>query len=283
MKLNVLCIGDIVGRPGKRILADNLAAIIKQHDIDCVVANAENAAGGSGLTRQIYDKLLKYGVNIVTLGDHTYKKKDIISVLESNSNITRPMNFSKYAAGKDFGLYKTSKGPTIAVVPLIGRVFMKPADNPFDAVDSILPKLNSLADIVIVEIHAEATSEKIALGYYLDGRVSCVFGTHTHVATADEKIMSKGTGYITDIGMTGAHLSVLGRKIESVIKNFKTRMPCPFEVASEDLRINGVIVTIDSTSKKAEKISRFEFKDSNSDSISYDADDGKPDYNSDFE
>ncbi len=282
MKLNVLCIGDIVGRPGKRVLADNLAAIIKQYEIDCVVANAENAAGGSGLTFQIYDKLLKYGVNIITLGDHTFKKKEIIPVLEKNDNITRPANFSKYAAGKDFAMYKTAKGPTVAVVPLIGRVFMKPADSPYDAVDSILPKLESRADIIIVEMHAEATSEKVSMGYYLDGRVSCVFGTHTHVATADEKILPKGTAYITDIGMTGSHYSVLGRRIESVLKNFKTQMPCPFEVATDDLRINGVIVTIDSSTKKAEKIQRFEFRDTESDSIGYDADDGKPDFSNDF-
>jgi len=282
MKLNVLCIGDIVGRPGKRVLADNLAAIIKQCEIDCVIANAENAAGGSGLTFQIYDKLLKYGVNIITLGDHTFKKKEIIPVLEKNDNITRPANFSKYAAGKDFALYKTAKGPVIAVVPLIGRVFMKPADSPYDAVDSILPKLESKADIVIVEMHAEATSEKVSMGYYLDGRVSCVFGTHTHVATADEKILPKGTAYITDIGMTGSHYSVLGRKIESVLKNFRTLMPCPFEVATDDLRINGIVVTIDSSTKKAEKIQRLEFKDAESDSIGYDADDGKPDFSNDF-
>ncbi|MCE5341538.1 MAG: TIGR00282 family metallophosphoesterase [Planctomycetaceae bacterium] len=282
MKLNVLCIGDIVGRPGKRVLADNLAAIIKQCEIDCVIANAENAAGGSGLTFQIYDKLLKYGVNIITLGDHTFKKKEIIPVLEKNDNITRPANFSKYAAGKDFALYKTAKGPVIAVVPLIGRVFMKPADSPYDAVDSILPKLESKADIVIVEMHAEATSEKVSMGYYLDGRVSCVFGTHTHVATADEKILPKGTAYITDIGMTGSHYSVLGRKIESVLKNFRTLMPCPFEVATDDLRINGIVVTIDSSTKKAEKIQRLEFKDAESDSVGYDADDGKPDFSNDF-
>jgi metallophosphoesterase (TIGR00282 family) len=283
MKLNILCIGDIVGRPGKRVLADNLAAIVKQHDIDCVVANAENAAGGSGLTFQIYDKLLKYGVHIITLGDHTYKKKEIIPVLEKNENITRPANFSKYAAGKDFALYKTAKGPTIAVVPLIGRVFMKPADNPYDAVDSILPKLESRADVVLVEMHAEATSEKVSMGYYLDGRVSCVYGTHTHVMTPDEEILPKGTAYITDIGMTGSHYSVLGRKIESVLKNFKTRMPCPFEVATDDLRINGIIVTIDSSTKKAEKIQRLEFKSPNSDNVGYDADDGRPDFSNDFE
>lgn len=283
MKLNILCIGDIVGRPGKRILADSLAAIVEEQQIDCVILNAENAAGGSGLTRQIYEKLLKYGCNLITLGDHAYKKKDIITILESNGNIARPANLSAHAAGKDFALYKTAKGPVVAVVPLIGRIFMKPADNPYDCIDALLPKLQNQADIIFVDMHAEATSEKIAMGYYLDGRVSCIFGTHTHVVTADEKILSKGTAYITDIGMTGAHHSVLGRKIESVLKNFRTLMPCPFEIATEDLRLNGIVVTVDSNTKRAEKISRIEVKGEKSDPASYDSDDGKPDYNSGFE
>ena len=283
MKLNILCIGDIVGRPGKRILANNLAAIVEEQQIDCVIANAENAAGGSGLTPQIYEKLLKYGVDLITLGDHVFKKKNIIAVLEKNDNIARPANLSAYAAGRGFALYKTEKGPVIAAVPLIGRIFMKPADSPYDCIDTLLPKLENQADIIFVDIHAEATSEKISMGYYLDGKVSCVFGTHTHVVTADEKILPKGTAYITDIGMTGAHHSVLGRKIESVLKNFRTQMPCPFEIATEDLRLNGIVVTIDSNTKKAEKISRIEVKDEKTDSTSYDSDDGKPDYNNGFE
>jgi 2',3'-cyclic-nucleotide 2'-phosphodiesterase len=283
MKINILCIGDIVGRPGKRIIADNLAKIIRDNEIDCVIANAENAAGGSGLTPQIYHKLIKYGVNLISLGDHVFKKKDVISVLESNDNIARPANLSAYAAGRGFAMYKTAKGIVVAVVPLIGRIFMKPADSPYDCIDAMLGKLKNQADIIIVEMHAEATSEKVSMGYYLDGRVSCVFGTHTHVATADEKILPKGTGYITDVGMTGSHHSVLGRKIESVLKNFRTQMPCPFEIATEDVRLNGILVTIDSGTKKTEKISRFEFKDTSSDSANYDSDDGKPEYAGGFE
>lgn len=283
MKLNILCIGDIVGRPGKRVVADNLASIVKEHQIDCVIANAENAAGGSGLTPQIYHKLIKYGINLISLGDHVFKKKDIISVLESNDNIARPANLSAHAAGRGSAIYKTAKGPVIAVVPLIGRIFMKPADSPYDCIDSMLGKLANQVDIIIVDMHAEATSEKVSMGYYLDGKVSCVFGTHTHIATADEKILPKGTGYITDVGMTGAHHSVLGRRIESVLKNFRTQMPCPFEIATEDVRLNGIIVTIDSGTKKAEKISRFEFKDNSTDTASYDSDDGRPDFNNGFE
>ncbi len=278
MKLNILCIGDIVGRPGRRVIADKLKALVKQRAIDCVVANAENVAGGSGLTPQIYDKLLRYGINLVTLGDHTYRKRDIIKTLEIADNIARPANFSEHAAGRGFAVYKTSKGPTVAVVSLIGRLFMKPADCPYSAVDKILPRLQQQADIIIVDFHAEATSEKIAMGYHLDGRVSLCFGTHTHVVTADEKILPKGTAYITDIGMTAAHDSVLGRGVESVLKSFRTQMPFPFEIATGDVKISAILVTVDSNTKKAERIERIRINMDSEDSIRYDSDDGKPEY-----
>jgi metallophosphoesterase (TIGR00282 family) len=252
--------------------------MIKDMDIDCVIANAENAAGGSGITPQIYEKLLRYGVNLVTLGDHTYRKRDIIQTLETAENITRPANFSEFAAGKSVAFYQTPKGPTVAVVNLIGRIFMKPADCPYAAIDKILPQLTQKADVVFVDMHAEATSEKVAMGYYLDGRVSCVFGTHTHVVTADEQLMPKGTSYITDIGMTGAHDSVLGRKTQSVIKSFRTQQPFPFEVASDDVRISGILVTVDSNTKKAEHIERIDIAAEFIDSKTIDADDGRPEH-----
>ncbi|MHC4629369.1 MAG: TIGR00282 family metallophosphoesterase, partial [Planctomycetota bacterium] len=238
MKLNILCIGDIVGRPGRRIIGEKLKPLIRQLDVDCVIANAENAAGGSGLTPQIYEKLLRNGVNLVTLGDHTYRKRGIIPTLEAADNIVRPANFSERAAGKSVAFYRTNKGPVVAVVALIGRLFMKPGDCPYIAVDKILPRISREADIVIVDFHAEATSEKIAMGYHLDGRVSLCFGTHTHVVTADEQVLTEGTAYITDIGMTGAHDSVLGRSVENVLKAFKTQMPFPFEIATDDVRLN---------------------------------------------
>jgi len=278
MKLNILCIGDIVGRPGRRILADKLKPLAKELGADCIIANAENAAGGSGLTPQIYNKLLRYGVNLVTLGDHTYRKRDIIKTLETAENIARPANFSEFAAGKGFAVYKTSKGPTVAVVSLIGRIFMKPAECPYNMVDRILPQLQQKADIILVDFHAEATSEKVAMGYYLDGRVSCVFGTHTHVVTADERILPKGTAYITDIGMTGSHNSVLGRAVESVLKSFRTRMPVPFEIATDDVKMNAILVTVDSENKKAERIERIKIDAKLEDTRSYDSDDGKPEY-----
>lgn len=282
MKLNVLCIGDIVGKPGRRVLSEKLKNFVKEREIDCVIANAENSAGGSGLTPQIYDKLLKYGVNLITLGDHTFRKRDIIQTLETTDNIVRPANLSESAAGRGFALYQTAKGPIVAVVSLLGRIFMKPADCPYAAVDKILPQLKQKADIIFVDMHAEATSEKVSMGYYLDGRASCVFGTHTHVVTADETILPNGTAYITDIGMTGPHESILGRGINSVLKSFRTQMPYPFEVATGDVRLNGILVTVDSNTKQAERIERIRIKADFEEQASYDSDDGKPEYFGNF-
>ncbi len=278
MRLNILCIGDIVGRPGRRVLAEKLRGLIEEHSIDCVIADAENAAGGSGLTPQIYDKLLRYGVNIVTLGDHAFRKRDIIETLERADNIARPANLSEFAAGRGFALYRTSKGPTVAVLVLIGRLFMKPADCPYNAADKLIPKLQQQADIIVVEMHAEATSEKVAMGYHVDGRAGLCFGTHTHITTADEKILPKGTAYITDIGMTGAHDSVLGRKTESVLKSFRTQMPVPFEIATGDVKMNAILVTIDSHTKQAERIERLRIDAGTEDTTRYDSDDGRPEY-----
>ncbi len=278
MKLNILCIGDIVGRPGRRVVAEKLKPLVDELDIDCVIANAENAAGGSGLTSQIYTKLLRYGVNLITLGDHTYRKKDIIETLEKSENIARPANFSEQAAGRGIAHYKTGKGPIVAVVSLIGRLFMKPADCPYNAIDRILPQLQQKADIIIVDFHAEATSEKVAMGYHLDGRVSLCFGTHTHIVTADERILHKGTAYITDIGMTGAFNSVLGRGVESVLKSFRTQMPFPFVVATGDVKMSAILVTVDSNTKKAERIERISVSAEQEDTKSYDSDDGKPEH-----
>lgn len=282
MKVRVFCIGDIVGRPGRRALSQQLQAFVRDNSIDCVIANAENSAGGSGLTQQIYEKLLRYGVHLITLGDHCYRKKEIIPVLENQSNIVRPANLSPYAAGKDYAVYMTGKGVSVAVVTLIGRIFMKPADCPYARIDGLLTKLRNEADVVFVEMHAEATSEKVAMGYYLNGKVSCVFGTHTHVMTADERILSNGTAYITDIGMTGPMDSVLGRNPESVVRAFRTQMPYPFEIASGDVKINGIVVTVDSHTKKAESIERVVIADTTQDDMTYDSDDGKPDYSNGF-
>lgn len=278
MKINVLCIGDVVGRPGRRVLSQKLHDLVQELEVDCVIANAENAAGGSGLTPQIYEKMCKYGVNLITLGDHCYRKRDIIPTLETRNNIIRPANLSVYSAGKDAAVYQTARGATVGIVTLIGRIYMKPADCPYAKIDALLPRLRNEADILFVEMHAEATSEKVAMSYYLNGKVSCVFGTHTHVMTADERIMANGTAAITDIGMTGAHDSVLGRNAESVVRAFRTQMPFPFDIAAGDVRINAILVTVDSHTKKAEHIRRLIVaEDMQEDNLAYDNDDGRPD------
>jgi len=277
VKIKVLCIGDIVGRPGRRILSSQLPLLVRQHQVDAVIANAENAAGGSGLTPQIYEKLGRYRVHLITLGDHCYRKKEILPILESGGNIVRPANLSPAAAGKDFAVYQTSKGVCVGVVTLMGRIFMKPADCPYAKIDSILPRLSQQAEVIFVEMHAEATSEKAAMAYYLDGKVSCVFGTHTHVVTADERILPGGTAFITDIGMTGAHDSVLGRKSECVIRAFRTQMPYPFELAAGDVRMSAILVTVDSHTRRAESIERIQVREETTDEMIYDSDDGKPD------
>jgi metallophosphoesterase (TIGR00282 family) len=275
MKIKILCMGEVVGRPGRHVLSTKLEEFVTANKVDCVIVNAENAAGGSGITSQIREKLLRYGVNLITLGDHAYRKREIIPVLESCDDIVRPANMSPNSAGRDFAVYHTAKGATVAVVNLIGRIFMKPADCPFAMIDSLMIKMKQQADIVVVDMHAEATSEKIAMGHYLDGKVSCVFGTHTHVVTADEKILPKGTAYITDVGMTGSHYSVLGRKIDCVVKSFRTQMPFPFELAGGDVRMSGVMVTVDSNSKQAERIERVEMREAGEADTSYTSDDGR--------
>jgi metallophosphoesterase (TIGR00282 family) len=279
MQIKLLCIGDIVGRPGRQILSEQLGRIVQEHQIDCVIANAENAAGGSGLTSSIYDKLHKYGVNLITLGDHLYRKKDVVEILENSSDIVRPANLSQLAAGKTWAVYTTSRGPQVAVVSLLGRLFMPlPSDNPFNAIDRILEKIPREIQTIIVDVHAEATSEKIALGWFLDGRVSVVYGTHTHVVTADETILPRGTGYITDIGMTGPHESVLGRSVDRVVKSLATQMPQVYSIATGDIRINGIITTIDTETGRALDIRRLcvRAEIDAAAGAAYDSDDGKP-------
>ncbi len=282
MQVKLLCIGDIVGRPGRQILSECLQKIVTEHEIDCVIANAENAAGGSGLTRQIYDKLMKYGVNLITLGDHVYRKREIIDTLQNADNIIRPANLSHQAAGKEWAVYRTQRGVAVGVAAVLGRMHMPlPVDNPFHAIDRVMSKMPAEAKIRVVEVHGEVTSEKIAMGWYLNGKVSLVYGTHTHVVTGDECILNKGTAYITDLGMTGPHESVLGRNIDPVLKSLTTQMPYPYSIATNDLRINGIVVTLENnghnTFAEAKNIQRICVRLEDGNMTAYDQDDGKPD------
>ncbi len=258
MQINLLCVGDLVGRPGRFVLSHALPHLMRQYDLHCVVCNAENAAGGSGLTPQLYDKLRRYGVDLITLGDHIYRRSEVISVLETSDRVVRPANLPQAAVGRTFAICETQKGPKVAVVSLLGRLFMKPmTDCPFKAVDRVLGQIPPEVKIVVVDMHAEATSEKIAMGWHLDGRVSLLFGTHTHVPTADECILPRGTAYITDVGMTGPYDSVLGRRKDRVVRTMITGMPSPFDVAVDDPRLCGVFVSVDSTTGKADFIERI--------------------------
>lgn len=258
MPINLLCIGDVVGSPGRQVLRDALPGLVAARTVDCAIVNAENAAQGSGLTPELYKKVVNAGANLITLGDHIYRRSEIIPVLESRDNIVRPANISAQAPGKEFAVFDTPRGPRVAVISLLGRQFMKiPANCPFTAADRVLRQIPSDVKIIVVDMHAEATSEKIAMGWHLDGRVSAVFGTHTHIPTADERVLPKGTAYISDLGMTGPYDSVLGRSKTAVLSSLISSVPARYEVAEGDVRMCGVLISVDQTTGRALSIERI--------------------------
>lgn len=254
--MRILLIGDIVGKPGRQIVQQALTGLRAERKLDLVIANAENAAGGSGLTPAIYRELLAAGIDVITLGDHIYRRSEIVSVLETETNIVKPANFPSEAPGREFAVVATPNG-SLAVISLLGRVFMRPVDCPFKAADRVLSMLPSDVRVVIVDFHAEATSDKQLMGRYLDGRVSAVLGTHTHVVTADECILPGGTAFQCDVGMTGPHDGVLGRRYDRVMETTLTFTPTHFEVAQGDPRLCGTIVAVDAASGRATAIERL--------------------------
>ncbi len=254
--LKVLFIGDVVGSPGRKIVAQALPRIIPRWGIGLVVCNAENAAGGSGLTVGCHEELAEAGVDVMTMGDHVYRKDDIFDVFERSKTVLRPANFPPEAPGPELAVIAARNGSKVAVFSLIGRTFMKPADCPFRAADRLIELIGASTRVLIVDVHAEATSEKQLLSRYLDGRVSAVLGTHTHVATADEQVLAQGTAYQTDVGMTGPHDSILGRRYDRVLSSTLSLVPAHFDVATGDPRLNGALVSIDPESGKALAISR---------------------------
>jgi len=276
--VRLLCLGDIVGRPGRQVVNQKLPSLVRDRKIDLVIANAENIAGGSGITANLFSKIRSYGVDIVTLGDHIYRKADILPILTSSERVVRPANFSREAVGRPFTVVKTNSGVSVAVFSLMGRIFMhtQHSSDPFAAADWVLDQLPAGVKVCVCDIHAEATSEKIALGHWMDGRVSVVFGTHTHVPTADAKILPAGTAYITDLGMCGPYDSVLGRRKDRVMKFMSTNMPQHFEVATGDVRMCGVYAEVDENTGKATHVERIEVKGEASEQA-YDADDRNPD------
>jgi 2',3'-cyclic-nucleotide 2'-phosphodiesterase len=257
--MRVLFIGDIVGSPGVTFVRRALPVLIAREGLDFVIANAENAANGSGLTPSLYRRLREAGVDVVTLGDHIYKKADIIPTLEKDDYICKPANFPPEAPGREFAVATGRDGTVTAVFCLLGRTFMRSVDCPFHAADRVLTALAGRARCLIVDVHAEATADKYLLGHHLKGRVSAVLGTHTHVPTADEQILPGGTAFISDVGMTGPYDSILGRRIDRVLSTTITFVPSAFDVATGDLRLGGAIVDIDPTTGQSHGIRRIMF------------------------
>jgi metallophosphoesterase (TIGR00282 family) len=255
--MRILMIGDIVGKPGRQIVQQAMGALRQRAALDLVIANAENAANGSGITPDIYHDLIGAGIDCITLGDHVYRRKEISAILEREANIVKPANYPPTAPGRDWTVVQTAAGLRVGVFCVLGRVYMRPVDCPFAAADRVLEEMPPDVKIRVVDVHAEATSDKQLLGRYLDGRVSAVLGTHTHVATADEQILPGGTAFQCDIGMTGPHESIIGRRIDRVLETTLTFHPTQFQVAKDDVRINGAVVDVDPETGRAHAISRI--------------------------
>ncbi|MGE4282213.1 MAG: TIGR00282 family metallophosphoesterase [Clostridia bacterium] len=257
--MNVLAIGDIVGSPGCNLVIDFLHRIKKEFAVDLCIANGENSAAGNGITRFIADELFTAGVDVITLGNHVWNKKDIYRLFEEHASIIRPANYPPGTPGTGHMIVNVGKYK-VGVINVSGRVYLENLDCPFRAVEDELKTISKVTNIIIVEFHAEATSEKVAMGWYLDGKVSAVYGTHTHIQTADERILPRGTGYITDIGMTGPYNSILGVKKEIIINRFITHLPEKFETADGPAHFNGILLEIDESTGKTKSINRLIIK-----------------------
>jgi metallophosphoesterase (TIGR00282 family) len=256
--VKLLFVGDIVGRAGRKMLADHLDRLIDKELIDLVVANGENAAAGFGLTMSVLHELFAAGVDVVTSGNHIWDKREINDALEHEERLLRPANYPQGLPGRGAGIYETAAGLKLAIVNLEGRVFMKNLECPFRMADELVAELRKQTPIIFVDFHAEATSEKQALGHYLDGRVSAVVGTHTHVQTADERVLAGGTGYLTDVGMCGSQDAIIGNQKEPAIQRFLTQQPVRLEAAKKDPQLCAVLLTIDEETGRCEEISRIQ-------------------------
>jgi metallophosphoesterase (TIGR00282 family) len=258
--LRILCLGDVVGPPGLDLLVKRLMAFRHERSIDFVIANVENATDGSGVALVAFKALRAAGIDVCTTGDHVYKRADVMKCFEREPDrLLRPLNYPREAAGRGVTTVTSDKGVPVSVLNLQGRVFMDPADDPFRMATEALATLKS--KVIILDFHAEATSEKRAMGWHLDGKVTAVLGTHTHVPTADEEILQHGTAYISDLGMSGPYRSVIGRNTAAVLKSFTTRMYAPFTVASHDVRACGVILDVDESNGRSRSIERVLFRE----------------------
>ncbi len=256
--MRILFLGDVVGKPGYAAIVKHAESIRDDHRIDALVVNAENASDGSGIMPRQYERLIESGVDVITMGDHIYRCKDIIPTLQKSDRIIRPANFPSDASGRPWTVVKTPAGP-IGVVSLMGRVYMRPVDCPFDAVDRAIDEIGKQAKHIVIDIHAEATSDKQVIARYLDGKVTAVLGTHTHVPTADATLLPGGTAFQCDVGMCGPYDSIIGRDIKRVLQTTRTFEPAHFHVATRDVRLCGAIIDSDDTGK-ATHIERFEMR-----------------------
>jgi len=260
--MRFLFIGDIVGKPGKHACSQVIPRLIVEQGLDLVIANAENTAAGSGITPPMFRKLQHYGVDVCTMGDHIYRRREVLALLASTDRVVRPANLAPEATGAELAIFEAHNQEPVAVFSLLGRTFMNVrADCPYHAADRLLKKIGSDVKTIVIDMHAETTSEKVALGWYLDGQVSAVIGTHTHIQTADERVLPRGTAYITDAGMTGPYDSVLGRDKDAVVKSLVTGVPHPYTVATDDTRLCGVIVETDDATGRARRIERVNIPD----------------------
>jgi len=259
--VRLLFLGDVVGTATVDLIRRALPGLIEREHLDLVIVNAENAAGGSGMTAKLYRRLRHGGVDLITLGDHIYRKGEIIPTLNSEERTCKPANFPPDAPGRDYALASARDGTPVAVLSVLGRTFMRPVDCPFRACDRVLAEVQDKAKVIVVDVHAEATADKYLLAHYLKGRVSAVLGTHTHVPTADEQIMPPGTAFQCDVGMCGPYDSILGRRVDRVLTTTISFVPTPFDVAEDDLRLAGAIVDVDAASGRATGIRRVMWKE----------------------
>ncbi len=257
--MKILVVGDVVGRPGRRAVKEMLPVIKNDYGVDFTVVNGENAAGGRGINSEVTDELLSSGIDVLTMGNHVWDNKEIFEFIDEQSRLIRPCNYPEGTPGQGFAVIEAGDWK-IAVINASGRVFMDNLDCPFRKVESILDEIEGLWDICLVDFHAEATSEKLAFAHYFDGRVTAVMGTHTHIQTADECILPKGTAYISDLGMTGPVDSILGMNKDQVLRKFLSQRPVRLEVAKGAVQIQGVLLSIDCADKKVMKIDRFSKK-----------------------
>ena len=257
--MRILFIGDIVGRPGRQLVRLGLGAIVSRHEIDFVVANGENAAAGFGITREIGDELLGLGVEVLTSGNHIWDKKEALDYIGTEPRLLRPANYPAGVPGNGSYLARTKDGRSVGVINIMGRVFMLNIDDPFSVALREIEAMRQRTRIIFVDFHAEATSEKTAMGWHLDGKVTAVVGTHTHVQTADERVLPKGTAYLTDVGMTGPHDSIIGVEIEAALRRFLTALPARFETATANPRLNAVMIDADDATGRATDIERLSY------------------------